>query len=108
MTSTKKKPDVNPDLLGKPGPELENLFLKIVRFVKMRNASEFNSNLQFGFDLDACGLKLADLGPGDWDHTDPNYPRFIWHTPNNLSLIEDYKNKMTLVPGHLPRLAKPG
>jgi hypothetical protein len=39
------------------------------RFVKLRNESEFFSNLQFQFDLETVGLKLADLGEARrvWD-----------------------------------------
>lgn len=36
---------------------------KLERFIKMRNKSGFQSNLQFQFDADACGLKVADFGP---------------------------------------------
>lgn len=35
---------------------------RIRRFVSTRNKSEFQSNLQFHFDLEAAGLKLSDIG----------------------------------------------
>ena len=35
---------------------------QLEKFVKMRNASEYSSNLQFQIDADECGFKVKDLG----------------------------------------------
>lgn len=84
MASNTKRRSVKTEVLDTPGPELEASLIKLLKFIKMRNASEFSSNLQFGFDLDSCGLKLEDLGFGDW--VEPGV--FAWETPHNLWLVE--------------------
>ena len=35
---------------------------KLLKFIKIRNKSPYNSNLQFSIDADSCGIKLEDLG----------------------------------------------
>ncbi len=35
---------------------------KLERFIKVRNASPFSSNLQFQIDAHACGFSVDDLG----------------------------------------------
>lgn len=57
---------------------------QLLKFIKTRNASDHQSNLQFQFDLEACGLKIADLGDGDWQQPG----RFAWETPHG-TLIEE-------------------
>jgi hypothetical protein len=64
---------------------------KIIAFVKRRNESPFNTNLQFNFDLSACGLTLDDLGKatrgdGDWEGA------WIWDTP--LGRLVEYAGKL--------------
>lgn len=34
---------------------------QLLRFIKMRNKSGFNSNLQFSFDMSECGIKAKEL-----------------------------------------------
>jgi hypothetical protein len=36
---------------------------QIKAFIKRRNESEFQTNLQFGLDAHAIGFKVEDLGP---------------------------------------------
>jgi len=50
---------------------------KLQRFVRMRNKSGFPSNLQFMFDLEACGMRVADLG--DAKKVAPGI--YVWETP---------------------------
>ena len=57
---------------------------KLNRFIKMRNASRFHSNLQFTIDCNACGFSLHDLG----EATKINESRYSWNTPFGL-LVED-------------------
>lgn len=35
---------------------------QLMKFIKVRNASHYHTNLQFQFDADACGFKVSDLG----------------------------------------------
>lgn len=37
---------------------------QIRRFIRIRNISEFSSNLQFAIDADEAGLNLDELGNG--------------------------------------------
>lgn len=65
---------------------------QLLKFIKTRNASDHQSNLQFQFDLEACGMKLADLG----DAFKVKEGRYWWETPHGL-LIEEW-GKMRLDP----------
>lgn len=58
---------------------------QLLKFVKIRNESEFQTNLQFMLDLQQCGLSVKDFeGPrkvaeGHWE----------WDTPHG-TLIEEH------------------
>lgn len=56
---------------------------QLERFVKIRNASGFSSNLQFQFDLESVGLKIADLGPVEVFEATATAPKaYVWTTPH--------------------------
>jgi hypothetical protein len=64
---------------------------QLLRFVKIRNESGFQSNLQFQFDASECGFEVRDLDgpyryePGGWR----------WFTPHG-ELIEHPGGRMEL------------
>lgn len=58
---------------------------KLKRFVKVRNESEFNSNLQFWSDATDCGFCIKELG--DPEKVDVGHYR--WKTPFG-DLVEQY------------------
>lgn len=56
---------------------------KLRRFVKIRNASAFNSNLQFQADADEAGFSSTDLP----EPTKPKIGLYVWKFPFGL-LVE--------------------
>jgi len=56
---------------------------KLERFIKMRNASGFPSNMQFMADAEDCGFNVEDLG----DVTKHTEGVYYWETPFGL-LVE--------------------
>lgn len=57
---------------------------KLLRFVNVRNASPFNSNLQFQIDADECGIRISELGT---PKKLPKHDGYQWRTPFGI-LIE--------------------
>jgi hypothetical protein len=64
---------------------------QLLRFVKTRNESGFQSNLQFHFDASACGIDLKDLD-GPYRYEPGGYR---WFTPYG-ELIEHPGGRMEL------------
>lgn len=66
---------------------------QLLRFVEIRNASGFSSNLQFAIDAEEAGFKVEELGQA--------YKRaaggYRWETPHGV-LIEHGWAGMLLVP----------
>jgi hypothetical protein len=58
---------------------------KLRRFAAIRNKSDLNTNMQFGFDAQQAGFPVSDLGPA---LKQPN-GNYVWQTPFG-DLIEDY------------------
>lgn len=54
---------------------------KLERFVEVRNASEFNTNIQFQLDASSCGFKIADLGDVTKLDDDRYGHVYVWQTP---------------------------
>ncbi len=65
---------------------------QMARFIKMRNSSDFQSNLQFQIDAEACGFRPSDLG----DVKKIEEGEYVWQTPYG-TLREKY-GKMSLDP----------
>ena len=63
---------------------------KLQKFIRLRNKSEFATNLQFGIDLDRAGLKVTDLGQA---FPLPGGSGYQWFIPEdgrgNIRLIEE-------------------
>lgn len=61
---------------------------RLERFVKVRNKSEYQSNLQFLSDCESCGFRVGDLGDVTPVVTE-NGKHYVWTTPFG-KLIEEY------------------
>ncbi len=64
-------------------PQIEMTKNQLIKFVKLRNQSEFASNLAFGSDADACGFDGKELGKPDRYLGDG----WTWATPHGF-LVE--------------------
>lgn len=53
---------------------------KLLRFVKRRNKSGFDSNLQFGIDADACGIPMEALRGAEKFRLD-GFTGYQWKVP---------------------------
>ena len=67
---------------------------QMVRFIKMRNASLFNTNLQFQIDAETCGFRVNDLGEVKVVTGEHGIKIYEWTTPYGV-LREQY-GKLTL------------
>lgn len=63
---------------------------KLQAFIKRRNASDFNTNLQFMFDADACGIDIESLG----DAINTGEEGYVWRTP--FGILTEYRGKLSL------------
>lgn len=54
---------------------------KLLNFIKTRNASECNSNLQFEVDATNCGFEIKDLGKPEKFPIDNIFCGYKWITP---------------------------
>lgn len=63
---------------------------KLKRFMKLRNSSRFNSNLQFDLDLNECGLTIYSLGKTNC-HLG-NYESFYWWDTEFGLLVEERRS----------------
>ena len=67
----------------------------ILKFIRLRNSSEFDSNLQFQLDMDAAELKLKDIGKAvkftDFDKQEVGW---CWETP--FGTLKEAGGKMSL------------
>lgn len=66
---------------------------QLEKFVRVRNASPFNSNLQFGFDASGCGFSDRELGVVSRRQEGG----YRWDTEHG-ALIEDTDGKLRLEP----------
>ena len=55
---------------------------QLLKFIRIRNRSEFTSNLQFGIDADEAGFKVEELGSPSrtWDESG-QANGYRWETP---------------------------
>lgn len=51
---------------------------QLLKFIKMRNRSEYNSNMQFQSDAEDCGFNARDLG----DVVKDEHGDYVWTTPH--------------------------
>lgn len=65
---------------------------QLLRFVRTRNESEFNSNLQVWSDADACGFKVEELGEVE----KLGEGHYRWRTPHG-ALIENPDGRWELI-----------
>lgn len=63
-------------------------------FIRIRNRSEFASNLQFEFDATEAGFDVRDLGKGDWHEMPDGDKAFRWETP--FGTLQELRGKLAL------------
>lgn len=63
---------------------------QLMRFIKRRNASMFDTNLQFQIDAEACGFRIGDLGKATWN----GYNAYVWETP--YGTLREVRGKLSL------------
>ena len=63
---------------------------KLDKFIRIRNKTEFSSNLQFVFDAKEAGFEVKDLG--DVTKIDENH--YEWETP--FGTLREYDHILTL------------
>jgi hypothetical protein len=71
-------------------PENAMTKAQLKRFVSRRNKSEFQTNLQFKIDAEACGFRISELGEARkiGDHM------YIWDTPHGF--LREHHGVMSL------------
>lgn len=60
---------------------------QLKKFLKLRNSSEFTSNLQFQIDADACGFRVSELGKAKEVKLLSDVSAWVWKTEHGY-LIE--------------------
>ncbi len=63
---------------------------KLLRFVRVRNKSGFQSNLQFQFDADECGFSVKDLGDPVKCQNFETTGEYRWVTPFGTLVEKQY------------------
>lgn len=63
---------------------------QVEKFIKLRNKSEFSSNMQFHIDADACGFKVEDLG----DVVKVGPGEYVWTLP--FGKLREHLGKLAL------------
>lgn len=59
------------------------------KFIKIRNASNFQSNMQFNFDAEAAGFRATDLGKPTKKQKEDGTFFYWWNTPFGI-LVERF------------------
>lgn len=67
---------------------------QLKKFIKTRNASAYQSNLQFQFDADACRFKISELGDAKKIVTPGGITGYEWQTPHGK--LREFMGKMFL------------
>lgn len=62
---------------------------QLEKFIKIRNKSDYQSNLQFLIDARSCGLDLKELGNPKRQKNEDGFEDFVWGTPFG-KLVEHY------------------
>jgi hypothetical protein len=57
---------------------------QLEKFIKTRNRSRFNSNMQFMIDAQSCGFKESELGEARRVLREGGVWVFEWDTPHGL------------------------
>lgn len=65
------------------------------KFIKIRNLSNFQNNLQFAFDAEASGFDVKELDKATYEHREPDGISFYWwNTP--FGILVERLGKMRL------------
>ncbi len=68
---------------------------QLKKFVVRRNKSEFQTNLQFQIDAEACGFRIGDLGEVRPLNVGEGLPKaYEWTTPHGV--LREYLGQMSL------------
>lgn len=66
---------------------------QLLKFIRIRNSSEFDSNLQFGFDAKEAGFAVKELG--DVERVGLKHdPAYRWQTP--FGFLQEFRGKLSL------------
>lgn len=65
---------------------------QLEKFIKLRNASEFSSNMQFEIDAQSCGFHSRDLGQAE------PYKEHCWQWQTPYGLLVEWRGQLALNP----------
>lgn len=61
---------------------------QLKEFVKVRNESSFQNNMQFAIDAEECGFRINELGEAKKIENENGTVTYVWNTPFG-QLIEE-------------------
>lgn len=70
---------------------------QLEKFIKLRNTSDFQTNLQFQIDADASGFKVSDLGDPKVIVGEYGIKSYEWATP--YGTLREHLGVVTLTKG---------
>ena len=67
---------------------------QLEKFIKIRNKSDFSSNLQFEIDAHSADLKISELGKSKKVITEEGYEDYVWKTP--FGTLREHQGALSL------------